>query len=95
MWSQAVNKSSRKLQLGMYSLLLIFASGLLAALNPIFLTIIPVMVSGFVGIFAIYCGGNVANKHVVGKILSQNPMLNGHSLEHPVLPEEGKDDLER
>ena len=59
--------TGRKYRLALICILCILACFGLAGINPILLKVFAEVVGGIVGVFIVYCGGNVATKGVLGK----------------------------
>lgn len=64
---KAATPAGRKYRLAILCLLFILAAFGLATMNPILLKVFAEVVGGIVGIYIVYCGGNVATKGVLGK----------------------------
>lgn len=63
--------SSRKLVYGMATSVAIVAGGVLAAFVPAFVPVYPIYIGGLTGVLALYTGGNIAQRHVVGRHVVQ------------------------
>jgi len=57
---------SKKLHFGLLSVVLVFSGWLMSAHWPALGAQYMTMVGGITGVFALFCGANVANKMVVG-----------------------------
>ena len=60
-------RNGRKYRMGILFALMILACAGLCTINPILVKVFAEVVGGIVGIYIVYCGGNVANKAVLGK----------------------------
>jgi hypothetical protein len=67
---------SRKLVYGMATSVAIALGGVLAAFVPAFVPVYPIYIGGLTGVLALYTGGNIVQRHVVGRhvvALQQQP----------------------
>jgi len=62
-----VKRNGRKYKMGILFALMILALAGLCTVNPILVKVFAEVVGGIVGIYIVYCGGNVANKAVLGR----------------------------
>lgn len=84
MLKRIISRKGRKYTMGMICMLMVLSGFALATTNPILTKVFAELVGGIVGIYMVYCGGNVGNKAVLGKwqgarskdFMEQNPQEN-------------------
>lgn len=80
---------SRKLVYGMATSVAIALGGVLAAFVPAFVPVYPIYIGGLTGVLALYTGGNIVQRHVVGRhvvAIQQQPGALPPAIKPPVEP---------
>lgn len=67
MKSEKVTKDGRKYRMAMILILVILAAFALCIMNPVLASVFGEVVGGLVGIYIVYCGGNIGSKIALGK----------------------------